>query len=165
MPTETSNTPPVAGEAPIIGPGYTFASVTDKISSIVLGKKTDAPLAAGIRARFILVQVLFFTIAYLLIRGVGIWGINIPVGWGFAIVNFVWWIGIGHAGTLISAILLLLQAEVADVDQSLRRGDDALRGLVRRAYFRCCTWAGRGSSTGCCPIPTPCSSGRNFAAR
>jgi len=39
---------------------------------------------------------------------VGIWGINIPVGWGFAIVNFVWWIGIGHAGTLISAILLLL---------------------------------------------------------
>ena len=45
----------------------------------------------------------------LLVRGVGIWGINIPVGWGFAIVNFVWWIGIGHAGTLISAILLLLR--------------------------------------------------------
>ena len=42
-------------------------------------------------------------------RGVGIWGVNIPVGWGFAIVNFVWWIGIGHAGTLISAILLLLR--------------------------------------------------------
>ena len=43
--------------------------------------------------------------------GVGIWGINIPVGWGFAIVNFVWWIGIGHAGTLISAILLLLHQQ------------------------------------------------------
>ena len=41
-------------------------------------------------------------------KGVGIWGINIPVAWGFAIVNFVWWIGIGHAGTFISAILLLL---------------------------------------------------------
>ena len=41
-------------------------------------------------------------------EGVGIWGVNVPVGWGFAIVNFVWWIGIGHAGTLISAILLLL---------------------------------------------------------
>jgi molybdopterin-containing oxidoreductase family membrane subunit len=41
--------------------------------------------------------------------GVGIWGINIPIGWGFAIINFVWWIGIGHAGTLISAILLLLR--------------------------------------------------------
>ena len=44
-------------------------------------------------------------------KGVGIWGINIPVGWGFAIINFVWWIGIGHAGTLISAILLLLRQE------------------------------------------------------
>ncbi len=43
--------------------------------------------------------------------GVGIWGINVPVAWGFAIVNFVWWIGIGHAGTLISAILLLLRQE------------------------------------------------------
>ncbi len=45
---------------------------------------------------------------WLIVKGVGIWGINIPIGWGFAIVNFVWWIGIGHAGTLISAILLLL---------------------------------------------------------
>jgi molybdopterin-containing oxidoreductase family membrane subunit len=48
-------------------------------------------------------------IGYLLLIGVGIWGVNIPVGWGFAIVNFVWWIGIGHAGTLISAILLLMR--------------------------------------------------------
>src|SRR2546429_729984 len=50
-----------------------------------------------------------YAIAYLLVVGVGIWGINVPVAWGFAIVNFVWWIGIGHAGTLISAILLLLR--------------------------------------------------------
>jgi molybdopterin-containing oxidoreductase family membrane subunit len=50
-------------------------------------------------------------IAYLLVKGVGIWGINIPVAWGFAIVNFVWWIGIGHAGTLISSILLLLRQQ------------------------------------------------------
>src|SRR5437870_8654479 len=53
-------------------------------------------------------MLLFYAIGYLLLEGVGVWGINIPVGWGFAIVNFVWWIGIGHAGTLISAILLLL---------------------------------------------------------
>jgi molybdopterin-containing oxidoreductase family membrane subunit len=44
-------------------------------------------------------------------KGTGIWGVNNPVGWGFAIINFVWWIGIGHAGTLISAILLLLRQE------------------------------------------------------
>ncbi len=54
--------------------------------------------------------MLIFSVAviYLLVAGVGIWGIDIPVAWGFAITNFVWWIGIGHAGTLISAILLLL---------------------------------------------------------
>ena len=53
--------------------------------------------------------MLLFAIAYLFVKGVGIWGVTIPIGWGFAIVNFVWWIGIGHAGTLISAILLLLR--------------------------------------------------------
>jgi len=47
-------------------------------------------------------------VTYLLVKGIGVWGVNVPVAWGFAIVNFVWWIGIGHAGTLISAILLLL---------------------------------------------------------
>lgn len=109
MATETSNKAPVPGEAPIIGPGYTFGSVTEKISSIVLGKKTTRRWLLGFAATFVLVQVLFITIAWLLFKGVGIWGVNIPVGWGFAIVNFVWWIGIGHAGTLISAILLLLK--------------------------------------------------------
>src|SRR5258707_12947815 len=108
MATETSNTPSVPGEAPIIGPGYTFGSVTEKISSIVLGKRTTRRWLLGFAATFLLVQVLFFTIAWLLFKGVGILGINIPVGWGFAIVNFVWCIGIGHAGTLISAIFLLL---------------------------------------------------------
>jgi molybdopterin-containing oxidoreductase family membrane subunit len=57
----------------------------------------------------LLTGMLGMAIAWLLLRGVGIWGVNIPVGWGFAIINFVWWIGIGHAGTLISAILLLLK--------------------------------------------------------
>jgi molybdopterin-containing oxidoreductase family membrane subunit len=56
-------------------------------------------------------MVLMSAVAYLLLKGVGIWGINIPIGWGFAIVNFVWWIGIGHAGTLISSILLLLRQQ------------------------------------------------------
>jgi Ni/Fe-hydrogenase subunit HybB-like protein len=56
-------------------------------------------------------MVLLYAIGRLLLIGVGIWGVNVPVGWGFAIINFVWWIGIGHAGTLISAILLLLRQE------------------------------------------------------
>src|SRR5688572_5208498 len=56
-------------------------------------------------------QLLFVAMGYLLFVGIGVWGPNVPVGWGFDIINFVWWIGIGHAGTLISAILLLLRQE------------------------------------------------------
>src|SRR5262245_48234005 len=50
-----------------------------------------------------------FTITYTFAKGIGTWGNNIPVAWAFAITNFVWWIGIGHAGTFISAFLLLLE--------------------------------------------------------
>jgi Ni/Fe-hydrogenase subunit HybB-like protein len=92
----------------IIGPGHTFGTVTDKISSIVLTGAAPRWWWIGFGVTFLMVLVLFLSIAYLILVGVGIWGINIPVAWGFAIVNFVWWIGIGHAGTLISAILLLL---------------------------------------------------------
>jgi molybdopterin-containing oxidoreductase family membrane subunit len=98
-----------AGTPPVIAPGYTFGGVTDKISSIVLTRKTSLGWWLGFLAAFGLTNVLFVSIAYLLVKGTGIWGVNVPVGWGFAIVNFVWWIGIGHAGTLISAILLLLK--------------------------------------------------------
>ncbi|RME50757.1 MAG: hydrogenase [Deltaproteobacteria bacterium] len=94
-----------------IAPGHTYGSVTDKISSIVLAGALPRSLYLGIAVSFLLVMLLFYTIGYLLVRGVGIWGINNPVGWGFAIINLVWWIGIGHAGTLISAILLLLRQE------------------------------------------------------
>ncbi len=99
------------GEAPVIGGDYTYASVTDTISSIVLTRPTPLPLLIGAGVSFLLVMLLLFAIAYLFAAGIGIWGVNIPVAWGFAIVNFVWWIGIGHAGTLISAILLLLHQE------------------------------------------------------
>src|ERR1700732_3838599 len=95
--------------SPVIEPGYTYASVTDKISAIVLTRPTSLGWVAGFALSFTLVMVLTVSLAWLIIKGVGIWGINAPVGWGFAIVNFVWWIGIGHAGTLISAILLLLR--------------------------------------------------------
>jgi molybdopterin-containing oxidoreductase family membrane subunit len=96
---------------PIIEPGHTLGTVTDKISSIVLGRGTSKGWLFGFAIAFSLLMLLNFAIGYLLIKGVGIWGINIPIGWGFAIVNFVWWIGIGHAGTLISAILLLLRQQ------------------------------------------------------
>ncbi len=98
-------------ETPIIGPGHSYATVTDKISSIVLTRKTPLWWVVGFGVSFVILMVFLFSSAVLLMKGTGIWGINIPVGWGFAIINFVWWIGIGHAGTLISAILLLLHQD------------------------------------------------------
>src|SRR5216117_3505429 len=96
-------------QAPVIEPGYTFGTVTDKISSIVLTRPTSNGWFVGFGVAFLVTMMMLYAIGYLFVRGVGIWGVNIPVGWGFAIINFVWWIGIGHAGTLISAILLLLR--------------------------------------------------------
>jgi Ni/Fe-hydrogenase subunit HybB-like protein len=100
-----------SSESAVLAPGQTYASVTDKISSIVLTRRTPRGWLIGFGLAFMLVMLLLYAIAYLLAVGVGIWGVNIPVAWGFAIINFVWWIGIGHAGTLISAILLLLHQE------------------------------------------------------
>ncbi len=110
---KTSNDPrrsiPATGEYRVIAPGQTFRSVTEKIARIVLTPHT--PLGwfalftvAGGGATMLLVAV-----TWLFLKGVGIWAITQPVAWGFAIINFVWWIGIGHAGTLISAILLLFK--------------------------------------------------------
>jgi Ni/Fe-hydrogenase subunit HybB-like protein len=84
------------------------ARVTARIAPPVRGR---APFGwwVGFAFACLLLGALLNALAYLLLKGVGIWGVNIPVAWGFAIVNFVWWIGIGHAGTFISAILLLLR--------------------------------------------------------
>jgi Ni/Fe-hydrogenase subunit HybB-like protein len=92
----------------ILGPGHTLESVTEKISAIVLKRPVTPGWVFGFLVGFALLMILNVVVTALFTYGVGLWGINIPIGWGFAITNFVWWIGIGHAGTLISAILLLL---------------------------------------------------------
>src|SRR6187200_3270662 len=97
------------GTRDVIAPGHTFGSVTDKISSIVLTQRTSIGWYLGFLTAGSLAILLLISLAYLSVKGIGIWGNNIPVGWAFDITNFVWWIGIGHAGTLISAILLLLK--------------------------------------------------------
>ncbi|HEY9232720.1 MAG TPA: NrfD/PsrC family molybdoenzyme membrane anchor subunit [Blastocatellia bacterium] len=97
--------------AAVIGPGQTFGTVTDKIAGIVLTKHTPRFWYIGAAVAFLGTGMLLSTITYLVLTGIGIWGNNIPVGWAFDIINFVWWIGIGHAGTLISAILLLLKQQ------------------------------------------------------
>ncbi len=94
---------------PVVEPGHSFETVTEKISAIVVRRGTPLWWLASFALFFGILNMMMFAISWLLVRGTGIWGINIPVGWGFAIINFVWWIGIGHAGTLISAILLLFK--------------------------------------------------------
>jgi Ni/Fe-hydrogenase subunit HybB-like protein len=96
-------------KAPVIEPGHTFGTVTEKISAIVLTRPASNGWFIGFGLCFMLTMMMLYAIGYLFLKGTGIWGVTIPIGWGFAIVNFVWWIGIGHAGTLISAILLLLR--------------------------------------------------------
>ncbi|MBZ5647735.1 MAG: polysulfide reductase NrfD [Acidobacteriia bacterium] len=104
-------TNPSPGKSPVLGPGHTFGTITDKISAIVLTRRTSIGWLAGFGVGIGISLILLTAVGYLFLKGVGIWGIDMPVAWGFAIVNFVWWIGIGHAGTLISAILLLLKQE------------------------------------------------------
>ncbi|MGD8394262.1 MAG: polysulfide reductase NrfD [Candidatus Eiseniibacteriota bacterium] len=106
--TTTEQPLPDAGSR-YIAPGHTPATVSDKIAAVVLTRTTPKWFFVAFGIAFLLVMMLLYAVTVLFVKGVGIWGINIPVGWGFAIVNFVWWIGIGHAGTLISAILLLLR--------------------------------------------------------
>jgi Ni/Fe-hydrogenase subunit HybB-like protein len=103
--------PGAPDEIPVIAPGFSLKSATDKIADIVLRTRTPLGWFAGFAVSFMLMQLLLLSIAMLLFRGVGVWGVNIPVAWGFDIINFVWWIGIGHAGTLISAILFLFRQQ------------------------------------------------------
>ena len=102
---------PAPPPRPVLEPGHTFASVTDKISTIVLTRRTPPWWWFAFAISSALSLMLFIALAKLVTTGIGIWGNNVPVGWAFDIINFVWWIGIGHAGTLISAILLLLRQQ------------------------------------------------------
>jgi len=95
-------------EPPVVTGNQTFKSITEKISGIA-EKKTPLPWYILFAMAGSLALMLFGMIGFLVIEGIGIWGVNVPVGWGWAIVNFVFWVGIGHAGTLISAVLFLFR--------------------------------------------------------
>ena len=86
---------------------HDFHSVTEMVCRPV--EKTPRAWWIGFGISFMFLGLLLAMITYLVLVGLGVWGLNSPVGWGFAIVNFVWWVGIGHAGTLISAILYLFR--------------------------------------------------------
>ena len=109
----------------LLGPKQSYESVTRTIGDIVLTplRRTPWGWALGFVVAALGLLMYLYSLAVLFTVGVGIWGINIPVAWGFDIINFVWWIGIGHAGTLISAILLLFRQ---DWRTSINRAAEAM---------------------------------------
>src|SRR5690242_10227923 len=99
----------VAAAPPVVAAPHTYTTITDKIAGIVLRRGATRGWLLGLAVALALLGMFVVAITVLLYVGIGVWGVDIPVAWGFAITNFVWWIGIGHAGTLISAILLLMR--------------------------------------------------------
>jgi Ni/Fe-hydrogenase subunit HybB-like protein len=91
--------------------GHSYTSVTQVICDIPLRRPFGRRWLIGFTVALLLTLLLTCGIAWLLVRGVGIWGVNIPVAWGFAIANYVWWIAIGMGGTFISAALYLVRQE------------------------------------------------------
>jgi Ni/Fe-hydrogenase subunit HybB-like protein len=96
---------------PVIGAGQDYETITEAVAQIPLSKRTPFGWVVGFLVGLGLLSLLQLAIGWLLLKGVYIWGNNVPVAWAFDIINFVWWIGIGHAGTLISAILLLFKQQ------------------------------------------------------
>ena len=110
-PSSSEPAPMSTRRPPVIEPGHTMGSVTNAIASIVLEQREGGRWYVGFFVAFALLMVFLVSVSVLLLRGVGVFGNNQPVSWAFPIINFVWWIGMGHAGTLISAVLLLLRQD------------------------------------------------------
>jgi Ni/Fe-hydrogenase subunit HybB-like protein len=99
---------PVSGRHPLVLGQATFAGLTNAVAA-PMEREDWSRWWMVLIASLSVLSVLFVSLAWLFWEGTGIWGLNNPVGWGWAIVNFVFWVGIGHAGTLISAVLFLFR--------------------------------------------------------
>jgi molybdopterin-containing oxidoreductase family membrane subunit len=107
---ETDNTLDLPGQrAPLVLGGHDFGSLTDTVAAVWEAPRPPRAWYVAMTCAVALLLTLGAMIGYLVLNGVGVWGLNIPNGWGFDITNFVFWVGIGHAGTLISAILFLFR--------------------------------------------------------
>ena len=148
---------PRTGEYAVIAPGHTFKSVTQKIAGIVLTSNTPLGWFFGLIVGAGVATGVVIGCTWLFLKGVGIWGVTIPGAWGFAIINFVWWIGIGHAGTLISAILLLFKQTWRN---SINRFAEAMT-----IFAVVCAGTFPLIHVGRPCIPTPSCCGRSFAVR
>lgn len=100
---------PVRGRKLLVEGGHSFHDITEQVCSPV--EQPGLAWWLAFLPSFTLLGVFGISLGWLLWEGVGVWGLNNPIDWGWAIVNFVFWVGIGHAGTLISAILFLFRQQ------------------------------------------------------
>jgi molybdopterin-containing oxidoreductase family membrane subunit len=108
LPADNTSNDPTRRAPLVIGP-YDLATITETVSGIVERPRPPKAWYAAFMISSAMTGVFFLLIGYLIATGIGVWGNNVPVAWAFDIVNFVFWVGIGHAGTLISAILFLFR--------------------------------------------------------
>ena len=98
----------ILGEPPLINPKKSFSDISAEVAA-PLERKPGALWKIFFGIALLLTLQWVAEIGYQMYKGIGIWGLNHPVGWAVDITSFVFWIGIGHAGTLISAILHLFR--------------------------------------------------------
>ena len=98
---------PLSGRKVLVENNLTFHDVTETVAAPI--EIPNARWWAFFAVSVMMLGLLLVSLGWLFWEGVGIWGLNNPVDWGWAIVNFVFWVGIGHAGTLISAVLFLFR--------------------------------------------------------
>lgn len=105
--TLTSELP---ADAPIVGPEVTLTTLSEEVSSRVLMSRTPLWWWIGFGISVALLLVLVVQMAVLFIVGIGVWGVNIPVAWGLAIAEYVWWIALASGGTIVSALFFLTRS-------------------------------------------------------
>lgn len=97
--------------APVILPGQNLATIDHIVGDAVLRPEKRLWWWGGFTIAVALTGAFLLAVEYLFVAGIGIWGVDVPVAWGFAIANYVWWIGIASSGTIISALFYLTQSE------------------------------------------------------
>lgn len=96
--------------APVVQPTVTLTSLSEEVSERVLRPRTPTWWWIGFGISLALLGVLAVAVIWLFVNGIGVWGVNIPVAWGFAIAEYVWWIALASGGTIVSALFYLTRS-------------------------------------------------------
>src|SRR5689334_2563032 len=97
-------------QAPVVAPDVTLTSLSEQVSGRVLMSRAPRWWWVGFGLAFPLFMVLIIQMTWLFVKGIGIWGVNIPVAWAFAILEYVWWIALASGGTIVSALFFLTRS-------------------------------------------------------